>query len=274
MRYYPGHYSSGIPGRNFLIKNENRIFDIRTDAIAGVNLNEAGQLSLLEAFSEFIPDFVFPEKQAADRRYFYHNPMFGYNDAFILYSFIRYFKPKRIIEVGSGFSSALLLDTVDITEGLAPEITFIEPFPGRLNSLMRGADRQRVTILEQHIQDVPVALFRKLGEGDLLFVDTSHVLKIDSDLSRVVFSILPTLGKGVLIHFHDIFWPFEYPKVIMDDGRLWNEAYFLRSFLQYNDAFEILFFTSYLENSHGERMIGEKTGVQGTGSSLWLRKKC
>ena len=105
-------------------------------------------------------------------------------------------------------------------------------------------------------------------------MDTSHVLKIDSDLSKIIFSILPMLKKGVLIHFHDIFWPFEYPKAIIDDGRLWNESYFLRSFLQFNDTFDIVFFTSYMENVYKER-IAEKIPryINGSGSSLWLRKK-
>ena len=100
------------------------------------------------------------------------------------------------------------------------------------------------------------------------------MLRVGSDLSQIIFHILPVLQPGVFVQFHDIFWPLDYPRVILDDGRLWNEAYLLRSFLQYNDSFEIIYFSSYMEARHIETMSKQIPGLaNGTGSSLWLRKK-
>jgi methyltransferase family protein len=274
MRYYPGHYSSPIPSKDSLIKNQNKIFNSNIETIDGVNLNSNSQLELLESFSEFSRDFNFPKKKQPGNRYYYDNPMFGYNDSYVLHCFLRKFKPNNIIEIGSGYSSAFLLDSIDLINSSSCKLTFIEPYPDRLYSLLGKEDRTRTTIIEENVQEVSLEVFESLGNNDILFVDTSHVLKIDSDLSKIIFSILPILNKGVLIHFHDIFWPFEYPKVIIDDGRLWNESYFLRSFLQFNDTFEIVFFTSYLEGVYRDK-ITEKipAHINGSGSSLWLRKK-
>jgi methyltransferase family protein len=274
LRYYPGHFSSPIPSKELLLKKQNRIFNINKGTIEGVNLNKNFQLDLLESFFEFSSDFDLPEKRQSGKRYFYDNPFFRYNDAYIMYCFLRKFKPNNIIEIGSGYSSAFLLDSIDSINNYSSNLTFIEPYPERLYSLLSKEDRNRTTIIEKKIQDVSIEPFKNLNSNDILFVDTSHVLKIDSDLSKIIFSILPALNKGVLIHFHDIFWPFEYPKVIIDDGRLWNESYFLRSFLQYNDIFEILFFSSYLESFYKEVIVEKIPGfVNASGSSLWLRRK-
>jgi predicted O-methyltransferase YrrM len=274
LRYYPGHYSSAIPSKEFLIKNRNSIFNQDIKLIEGVDINEDYQLKLMKSFIELSTDFVFPEKKQATKRYYYDNPMFGYNDAYILCCFLKKYKPNNIIEVGSGYSSALLLDSIELIDKPNLNLTFIEPYPDRLYSLLGEDDRKGITIIEKNIQNVPIKSFKSLESNDILFVDTSHVLKIDSDLSKILFSILPALNQGVLIHFHDIFWPFEYPKVIIDDGRLWNESYFLRSFLQYNDIFEILFFSSYMESFYKKELVEKIPGFENsTGSSLWLRKK-
>ena len=271
LRYYPGHYSSPVPGKDALYNST--LFSMNASLIEGVDLNKDYQLMLLESFFGYHKEFNCPERQQSDRRYYYDNPMYGYNDAYIYYCFLRKFKPKNLIEIGSGYSSALLLDAIDLLSIPDINLTFIEPYPDRLFSLLIDKDHEKTDVIENHIQNVSAELFNKLGKDDILFVDTSHVLKIGSDLSKIIFSILPALNKGVIVHFHDIFWPFEYPKVIFDDGRLWNESYFLRSFLQYNNSFEILFFTSYLENLYKEK-ITEKFPEfsKSTGSSLWIRK--
>ena len=117
-------------------------------------------------------------------------------------------------------------------------------------------------------------MFQKLTANDVFFVDSSHVLKVGSDLSKIFFSILPALQSGVLIHMHDMFWPFEYPKSMIAEGRNWNELYLVRSFLQNNDSFEILFFSSYLEIVHrGELEKNLQDYSEFTGNSMWLRRK-
>jgi len=177
------------------------------------------------------------------------------------------------VEIGSGFSSALMLD---LRESLFHDLqlTFVEPYPVTLKRLMRPPDWDRCEIIEKSVQVVPLELFQRLEAKDVLFVDSSHVLKIGSDLSKIFFLILPALRSGVLIHIHDMFWPFEYPKNMIAEGLNWNELYIVRSFLQHNDAFEILFFSSYLEIAHKSELDKNlKDYSEHTGNSLWLRKK-
>jgi hypothetical protein len=177
------------------------------------------------------------------------------------------------VEIGSGFSSALMLD---LRESLFHDLqlNFVEPYPVTLKRLMRPPDWDRCEIIEKSVQEVPLELFQRLEAKDVLFVDSSHVLKIGSDLSTIFFLILPALRSGVLIHIHDMFWPFEYPKNMIAEGLNWNELYIVRSFLQYNDAFEILFFSSYLEIAHKSELDKNlKDYSEHTGNSLWLRKK-
>jgi hypothetical protein len=127
---------------------------------------------------------------------------------------------------------------------------------------------------------VPAEIFRSLNENEILFIDSSHVAKTHSDVLHILFDILPLLKKGVLIHFHDILWPFEYPKIWLDQGRAWNEAYFLRAFLQYNKSFEILYFNSFMEFHHNDFLRGNLALMVKTPSSeitpgnasLWIRK--
>ncbi|PON13546.1 hypothetical protein C2W62_33810 [Candidatus Entotheonella serta] len=145
--------------------------------------------------------------------------------------------PRRVIEIGSGFSSSVMLDVNDLFLDNSVQFTFIEPYPERLFEQFRDDDQQRHTVIEKPLQDVLLSLFRELSAGDILFIDSSHVVKIGSDVAYILFHILPALQSGVLIHFHDILWPFEYPEDWIFEGRAWNEAYVLRSFLQFNHMF-------------------------------------
>ena len=275
LRYFPGHYSSTIPSKIEIHKKQQKIFENGPMVINGVDLNEQQQIELLLSFSKRLGEFDFPENPVSSKRYYFNNPMYKFNDAFILYNFLHEFSPGQIIEIGSGFSSALTLDTLDLqNKKQTTKLVFIEPNPEKLYSLISKEDNFNNTIIEKNIQDVSLDIFDKLGRNDILFVDTSHVLKVDSDLSTIMFSILPRLKEGVIIHFHDIFWPFEYPRPVFNAGRNWNEAYILRTFLQYNDNFEIIFFSSYLECCHRNLILEKMPGyLKSTGSSLWLRRK-
>jgi hypothetical protein len=118
-----------------------------------------------------------------------------------------------------------------------------------------------------------LAQFENLDENDVLFIDSSHVAKIGSDVNFLMFEVLPRLKPGVIIHLHDIFWPFEYPQSWIDEGRAWNEAYLIRAFLQFNEAFEVLLFNSYLGQRQGDLVRGIMPRfMRTTGASLWLRK--
>lgn len=273
LRYYPGHFSSPIPSYREIQRKKEKLFAVKRELADGVNINTAGQLELLRDLYQYGDEFQFPEEPQADARYYLDNPMFGSSDAFVLYGLLRKFRPQRYIEIGSGHSSSLVLDYKDKRNSKLPDLTFIEPYPVRLNALLRDTDRENTKIIVSDVQDVDIEPFRLLQANDILFVDSSHLLRIDSDLSVIMFTILPILNSGVLIHFHDIFWPFENIEAVIDDGRLWNESYVLRAFLQYNTQFRMLYFQNYLKTFYAEEMADNVTALsQGDGSSLWLIK--
>ena len=270
--YPPGHYYSPIPSREDVVS----YLESRTEftrPLLGVNLNESVQRELLDDYINFYPDLTFPEKKTTGHRYYYENRWFSYSDAIFLYSFLRKNMPKRIVEVGSGFSSAVMLDTVDDHFAVKPDITFIEPYPDRLNSVLTDVDREHVRLISKKIQDVSTEIILSLKSGDLLFIDSSHVVKCGSDLQFLMFEILPRLQPGVFVHFHDVFYPFDYPSEWLMQGRYWNENYFLRAFLSYNSEWSIQFFNTYV-NAMFSDLIKEKMPLcaNNAGGSLYLRR--
>lgn len=273
LRYHPGHYSSPIPSWKQLQRRSARVFPTDKTDVAGVDINQEQQLQLLQQIYEYAEEFDFPAQASGSTRYHTENPMFGASDAYVLFAFLRKYQPQRYTEIGSGYSSSLVLDCRERWNTDSPALTFIEPYPVRLDRLLSASDRQHTEIIQKNVQDVPLAPFKKLEANDILFVDSSHLLRIDSDLSTILFHILPALNPGVLIHFHDIFWPFEYPPKILADGRLWNEAYLLQAFLQFNERFRILYFQSYLKSIRHEQMAKSVPAFGNrSGSSLWLVK--
>ena len=151
-------------------------------------------------------------------------------------------------------------------------LSSVSNFDGLL--LIRRTDLKLIQLLKVPLQDVDLNIFSTLTANDILFIDSSHVSKVGSDVNYLVFEILPRLKPGVYIHFHDIFYPFEYPKRwICDLGISWNEAYLLRAFLQYNQSFCIALFINYLERFYPEQLRSlVPQSVGGAGGSLWLRR--
>ena len=222
--YSAGHYYSPIINVDEIKRKENQIWktDLK-DKIEGINLNTVEQIELTNQFNQYYNEIPFKDSQIESLRYYFKNSFYSYSDGLVLYSFIRHFKPKRIIEVGSGFSSALMLDCNELYFNNEINLTFIEPYPDRLNSLLKENDKQNTSIISKFIQDVELNEFEKLEAGDILFIDSTHVSKTGSDVNYIIFDILPRLKKGVLIHVHDVFFPFEYPKEWVYEGRNWNE---------------------------------------------------
>jgi predicted O-methyltransferase YrrM len=268
-----GHYYSPIPS------NEDVLAYVKSrkppnSELLGINLNEKGQQALLSEYVHFYRDVPFPEQKTPACRYYYDNSWFSYSDAIFLYSFLRKWKPKRIIEVGSGFSSAVMLDTIDSCFSQKPEITFIEPHPERLISLLRDGDRDQVRLIDRTIQEVSPDVLLTLKSGDFLFIDSSHVVKCGSDIQFLMFEILPRLPPGVVVHFHDVFYPFDYPSEWLTDGWYWNENYFLRAFLSYNSDWSIQFFNTYVHFMFGD-LIKEKMPLcmKDPGGSLYIQRE-
>ena len=268
----PGHFYSPHPDLAQIEADAERLFEkLRVDSLPGIDLNISGQLELLSQFEKFYAELPWSEAGAPPQRYQYRNDFFCYGDAVILYGMMRVFRPRRIIEIGSGFSSAAMLDVIELFLGGDCELVCIEPYAERLRARLRVGGEKNLRIIERNLQDVGVAFFDGLESNDFLFVDSSHVSKIGSDLNRIVFELLPRLSPGVIVHFHDIFFPFEYPKSWILEGRAWNEAYLLRAFLQYNHTFKVLFFNSFMHQVREKEMLASlPLSRQNPGGSLWL----
>jgi hypothetical protein len=277
----PGHFYSPIPDLAEIKRDRKIIFDQSSQDLRGIRINKVGQLALGQDFASVYHELNFPDKKEKTHRFYFDNNYFSYGDAIALYGFLRVFKPQKIIEVGSGFSSAMILDVRD-KFSLQDEmrLTFIEPFPQRLMSLLMENDQQTCQIIPRRVQDIPLDLFGDLDANDILFIDSSHTAKTNSDVLHMLFVVLPSLKPGVLIHFHDVLWPFEYPLSWLNEGRAWNEAYFVRAFLQDNEAYEIVFFNDYLATHHSSflnknlpLMLKKPTALTTPGNtSLWIRK--
>ncbi len=272
----PGHFYSPIVDKADMLRRADQLFAPPARTLPGIDLNESGQLALLGEFEQFYTDIPFSRTKQPGFRYYYGNIFYGESDGIFLHSMIRKFQPKRIIEIGSGFSSACMLDTLDFLGRTDVSVTFIEPYPERLKANMQPVDFKRCTIIESGVQDVDATVFSTLQANDILFVDSTHVSKTGSDVNRVIFEILPSLPSGVLIHFHDIFYPFEYPRdwVLNSKGFGWNEAYILRAFLSHNPDFEIIAFNTFLQTFHAARFAANMPAcLENTGGSIWLRRK-
>jgi predicted O-methyltransferase YrrM len=277
LRIANGHYYSPVPSRQELRRDASRIFDGSKRELPGVDLREAAQVALLEEFAAFYGEQPFPEGPRAGIRYFTDNYWFGRADALFLYSMLRRFRPRRIVEVGSGFSSAVMLDTNERFLDRQVQLTFIEPDSRRLRGLLSADDERAATIVETRIQDVDPGLVDGLEANDFLFIDSSHVSKAGSDVNHILFELLPRLAPGVIVHFHDIRYPFEYPQDWFELGISWNEPYLLRAFLQFNTAFQVIFWNDYVMKFHGDAvrrlmpLCADPPGF-GVGGSLWLRR--
>lgn len=277
----PGHFYSPIPAEDEIRRHEQKVFDVSSREVPGVDLNERGQLALFNELTPFYASLPFTAIKTTGSRYFFENPAFSYFDAIVLHCMIRHARPRRVIEIGSGYSSCVLLDTNERFFNGSIACTFIEPYPDLLTSLVTDDDRRRMTLIPRNLQDVDPGLFSGLSDSDILFVDSSHVSKTHSDVNYVFFEVLPRLKPGVHVHFHDIFYPFEYPKEWVYQGRAWNEAYILRAFLQHNDRFQIRLFNSFLEHFHRDVVARQmplclrhsrQSMVPTSAQSLWLQK--
>ena len=245
----------------------------KTRQLEGIDLNEQRQISLLEAFRNYYREMPFKEKKSSDLRYHFDNPHYSYSDAVVLYCMIRHLRPKRMIEIGSGYSSCVSLDTNELFLGNEAVCTFIDPDPQLLLSLIKDGDTNHIEILSKKVQDISVDRFLRLTAGDILLVDGSHVAKAFSDVNYIFFDVLPLLRKGVYIHFHDIFYPFDYPIEWLHEGRAWNEAYILRAFLQHNTVFAIEFFTTFLQHFYKDLFYDAMPICRrNPGGSIWISK--
>lgn len=249
MHVPPGHPYSPIPSTADIERALG--FGEHIGArLPGIDLREAQQMRLLAAMQRWYDDLELPVSPGAGR-FHLDNTWFTYADALGYAMLLRHRPPRRVVEVGSGFSSALALDIAQRFLTPEPAFTFIDPDPVRLLQLAHPGELAERLIAEP-VQDVPVELFALLSSDDILFIDSSHVLKAGSDVQFLFDQVFPVLAPGVRIHIHDVFYPFEYPRSWLLSGTALNEAYFVRTLLQGGDRFEVLLFNTFLMRFHRE----------------------
>jgi len=241
---------------------------------AGIDLAGPRMLEMMRLLARHTARFTFPRHRQEPYRFYFDNPFFGPHDASALFSMLLAFRPKRVIEVGCGHSSCLLLDTNEMFFHNAIQLTLIDPSLEDVRSLFGYKGAGTAHLYAQKLQDVPLSVFEALEANDILFLDSSHVCKTGSDVNRYVFHILPLLKPGVLIHIHDILYPFEYPESwVIEERRSWNEAYVVRAFLQYNASFEIVYWTNFVwHHFQDDLRTLMPLCIENEGGSLWLRR--
>lgn len=244
------------------------------DPLLGLEMNEERQIAFLRKIcARYKPEYdrFGLHEPNGDCPYFSLNGRFGEVDGDVLHGMIRHARPRRVIEIGSGWSTivtshALALNGTE--HGLPGELIAIEPEPA---AYLARWDARRVSVLAKKVQEVELALFESLEANDVLFIDSSHVVRIGSDVNHEVFQILPRLKQGVLIHFHDIFFPTDYPRRWVKDLRIfYNEMYLIRALLMFNTSYEVVWAGNWMKSKHPELVnrLFRTTASQ----SLWLRK--
>src|ERR1700733_14073508 len=221
-------------------------------------------LNAVERYGENIRRFSVESRSPS---YSYANEYFTSPDAEIAYVLVRIFKPKSLIEIGSGNSTHLFREAIDDGK-LGTELVSIDPSPRKAV----GAIAHH--IITQRLEQLSVSYFcETLDPGDILFIDSSHQVRIGNDVVKLLLNIIPILKKGVLLHFHDIFLPYEYRRqCLIDDRRDWNEQYLVHALLQGSDQFEVLWPGHFLQRTLRNFSNYFDFKPQGTASSLWLRK--
>ena len=208
--------------------------------------------------------------RTATAGFYWDNWFFPNLDAFVYYGLVRRLRPKRVVEIGSGFSTHIAARALR-TNG-SGELHVIEPYPA---SHLLEVVGDLASFHRQRVQDMPFEFFASLAAGDLLFIDSSHVSKVGSDVNHILFEIIPRLTAGLALHFHDIFLPHEYPKDwILARNWAWNEQYLLLAFLMGNANYRPLIANQVLLNGHEETLRRDLCGLDVgplSGGSLWIQ---
>ncbi|MGC3996961.1 MAG: class I SAM-dependent methyltransferase [Anaeromyxobacter sp.] len=273
------HYYSPVPDLPDL--DRRQVFG-RRSPLAGIDFREQAQLELLaELGRRFGAECAWPVQPPADPRAFHlENGSFSYGCAASTHAFIRRSRPRRVIEVGSGWSTRVISAALarNAAEGAPPaDYTVIDPYPGPVIRALPGISE----LVPQRVEETSLERFERLGDGDLLFIDSSHVVKIGGDVNFLYLEVLPRLAPGVLVHIHDISLPFEYGRAYYTNPKFrvfWTEAYLLQAFLACNNRFEVLMGLGWLQQEHLPAFRAafpawdpERSPTQS--GSFWIRRK-
>lgn len=273
----PVHYYSPIPDTRLL---SDELFS-RVAPLTGIDLRPHDQVALIQQLSSLYRrewDAWPAEPTAKPHDFYTSQTSFRCVDAHVLYGIVRHFKPRRVIEVGSGFTTMLTAAAVNVNRAEDPDykcvFTAIEPFP---NDTLRQGFPGLDELLPLPIQEVPISRFLELEENDILFIDSTHTVKIGGDVVHEYLHILPHLRPGVLVHAHDIFLPFEYPRAWIDNKQwFWAEQYLLQAFLTFNESFRILWMSHLMHRTKADILKGLMAWYdQDTPyvSSFWMQRR-
>jgi predicted O-methyltransferase YrrM len=272
----PVHFYSPIPSIRELRKNPKTWY--KEGSFGGIDFNIKEQEGLLGELKAYENEYnkLPPYEQVAQQ---YFGEGYGEVEAHILYAMVRNFKPRAIIEVGSGISTYFLANAAAANSRAQQhgcQITCIEPYPWpKLDLLRRDSE---LKIIKKPVQEIGIDFFKALKENDILFIDSSHIVKFGSDVDYLYLEILPNLNKGVIVHIHDIFFPypiFDRNFFMFGEYRFWTEPALVQAFLTYNSAYKIILCSSYL---HYKRSLALKAAFsvyshqKHLPSSLWIKK--
>lgn len=272
---YPNHYYSPVPDLTRLTPEQTS----RRTCMAGIEFDTSEMLRLAESFhSRFVSEYeqfstALPNKE---NRFHYGNGVYERIDAEILHCMIRNFRPKRVIEIGSGFSSLITASACQLNkaEGYPVEFSLVEPFP---NDFIRVTIPGISHLHCMGVEDCPIQMFEELEAGDILFIDSSHVIRSGNDVEYEYFEIIPRLKPGVIIHIHDIFLPFRYPENwIREEHIFWNEQYLVEAMLMHNPSFKVLWAGCHMHTEHPEKLAELFPGYDPKlmlPGSLWMKRQ-
>lgn len=244
------------------------------DPMRGIDFDLDAQMGFVESrLGEHLKTLAWANDVGSQHAYDPGNDSYPLPDARVLYAMTRHLRPKLIVELGSGQTTRVMAQACreNARDGQPTRLRAFDPFPTAIDDTLPGLDE----LVRTKAQDVPDEVFAELQAGDVLFVDTTHTVKIASDVNHIVLRVLPLLNDGVIVHVHDIFLPYEYPRFFFADFALyWAEQYLLQAFLAYNSAFEVLCGVHALGRERGERMAGVGALAPGEiGSSFWIRRR-
>jgi len=219
--------------------------------LPGIDWNVDAQLAILESFSTAQELRKFTNQHFDGKTFYFGNGAFESGDAEYLYNIIRLKKPKCIIEVGSGYSTLMAIHAIGQNKeedpGYACEHICIEPYE------RPWLETLNVTVLRSKVEEVDKSVFSKLGANDLLFIDSSHMIRPQGDVLFEFLELFHILKTGVIVHLHDIFSPADYPDVwVLGDVHFWNEQYLLEAFLSCNKQWAIIGALNLLHHEHYE----------------------
>ena len=267
----PVHFYSPVPDTRELGPD---VFTRRTE-LRGIDRREAEQVAVLSSpeFRKHLAEFRTFEAHAESQG----APLaFGPLDGAMLYHMVRNHRPRRIVEVGCGSSTRIIAEAIRANGGLAKGGYFrsIDPYP---RDFIMAGEVPFVEMTESIVQDIPLSDFEELDAGDMLFIDSTHVVKINSDVVFEINEVFPRLAGGVHVHVHDIYLPLEYDRdFVLKRKIFWNEQYMLQAFLAFNDAFEITWSAGIAREVFPEKvaaLIPEFDPAMQQAGSLWFRRK-